>query len=90
MTRKLVALGLLTAGLGAVGCGGDYVRARQLRGSGRPDDPRLPIDEQESRGRARYAIPEDDPAIGPRTFTDRPDPVSGGARGSGPSAGSPR
>lgn len=52
-----------------------------MRGTPPPDSPAYgdrSIEAQERRGRARYAIGEDDPRIGPRTFTDRPDPVSGG------------
>ncbi len=31
----------------------------------RVDDPRLPISEQEVRGRDRYAIPQESPKVGP-------------------------
>jgi hypothetical protein len=31
----------------------------------RVDDPRLPISEQEIRGRDRYAIPQESPKVGP-------------------------
>ena len=31
----------------------------------RVDDPRLPISEQQARGRDRWAIPDDSPRVGP-------------------------
>jgi hypothetical protein len=37
----------------------------------RVDDPRLPISEQQARGRERYSYIEDD-RLAPRTFVDRP------------------
>jgi hypothetical protein len=49
-----------------------------MRGSPPPDAPGYTIEEQERRGRARYAIGEDDFRIGPKTYADRPDPISGG------------
>ena len=36
----------------------------------RVDDPRLPIPEQERRGRDRYALPEADRNVVPRTFAE--------------------
>lgn len=40
---------------------------------GRPvDDPCLPISEQEKRGRARYAYPDETPQAGPLTGIGRP------------------
>jgi hypothetical protein len=41
------------------------------RRSDRPDDPRLPIWEQQARGRERFSYIEDD-RLAPRTFVDRP------------------
>ena len=80
MARKLIALALAVAGLAPIGCRG-FDTARSMRGSERPDRSDLSIEEQYSRGRARYGLHEDDFRVGPRTFTDRPDPVSGGFAG---------
>ena len=33
----------------------------------RVDDPRLSLSEQQSRGRDRFAIPDDSPRVGPRS-----------------------
>ena len=40
-----------------------------------PDGQRYSIDEQQRRGRERYAIPEDDWRIGPKTNIDRSGPI---------------
>ena len=69
-TAKLLLLGCLAL----AGCK-TYDRPRELRGKPRPDDPRLSIEEQQSRGRGRYAIPEDDRREGPKGFIDRPSPT---------------
>ncbi len=86
MARTLIALTLAVAGLAPVGCRG-FDTPRDLRGTEKPDRVDLPIEEQYRRGRARYGLHEDDFRVGPRTFTDRPDPVSGGFAGG--SAGRP-
>ena len=57
------------------GCHSNIEGPRQLRKEPRPDDPRLSIEEQKSRGRGRYAIPEDDFRIGPDGYIDRPSPT---------------
>ena len=67
LTAILLALGL-------AGCK-TYERPLEQRGRPRPDDPRLPIEEQKARGRARYAIIEDDFRIGPDTNSSRPSPT---------------
>ncbi len=72
MTR-IVLVALLFATL--IGCKG-FDRQRDLRG--RPDLPELTVEEQQARGRARYANHEDDFRVGPRTFTDRPTPTGAG------------
>jgi hypothetical protein len=41
------------------------------RDPARVDDPRLPIAEQERRGRDRYALPEGSPYLAPPTFVER-------------------
>lgn len=78
MTRTLLVAWVVLAGLVPVGCR-NADTPRTLRGSERPDRPDLPIEEQQRRGRARYGLHEDDFRVGPRTFTDRPDPVAGGS-----------
>jgi hypothetical protein len=65
-----------TLGLGLilwVGCQ-NVVGPFDARQPQRVDDPLLPIPEQQKRGRDRLALPEDNPASAPRTFTDRPGP----------------
>ncbi|MGE3806085.1 MAG: hypothetical protein AB7K24_15550 [Gemmataceae bacterium] len=47
----------------------------QRRAPERVDDPLLTIREQEERGRARLALPEDRTGMAPYTYTDRPDPL---------------
>lgn len=73
--RTLALLTLITL----VGCQ-SYSRPRDARLKPRPDLPdadgrRLPIPEQEKRGRDRYAIPEDDYRVAPKAFVDRPSPT---------------
>lgn len=63
---------LMAAFLGLAGCQG--IEGPFQRAS-RPipiDDPRLPLDEQEARGRERLAYPDDSEPVGPRTFTEPP------------------
>lgn len=62
------------AALLVAGCK-DFDRPRDLRQKPRPDLPQYTIEEQQSRGRGRYAVPDDDFRVGPRTFTDRPSPT---------------
>ena len=95
MTRTC-AVGLMAALVGgSVGCQGlcdRFDTPRSLRGTPSPDSKSYDKNDdnsteaQERRGRARWALTEDDFRIGPRTFADRPDPVSGGIGGgvSGP------
>jgi hypothetical protein len=82
VARKLLFLALAVVGSVPVGCR-SYDTPRTLRGSERPDQPYLSVEEQERRGRARYPLPEDDWRVGPRGFIDRPDPVTGGVVGGG-------
>ena len=82
MTRTC-AVGLLAALIGGVGCR-NFDTNRTLRGTPPPDSRAYSdrsTEAQEKRGRARYAITEDDFRVGPRTFADRPDPVMGGVEG---------
>jgi hypothetical protein len=48
---------------------------RRLRGEPRPDDPNLPVEEQQRRGRARYGVYEDDPRVQPNGLIDRYGPT---------------
>jgi hypothetical protein len=66
MRRTLLVGILLVAGCQSVA--GPFAPRRPER----VDDPRLPIPEQEARGRDRYALPEDDRTVAPRTYMDRP------------------
>lgn len=88
-TGKLALLLLAVASAGT-GCR-NFDTPRSLRGTPKPDDPMYgtreyggasgnSIAEQERRGRARFGIGEDDFRVGPKTYSDRPDPVSGGVR----------
>lgn len=66
---------LLLAGLMAlVGCS-RYEGPLEVRKKGRADLGGYNIEQQEQRGRERYAIPSDDFRVGPKTYADRPDPV---------------
>ena len=71
MRRKLL---LATLFLSAVGCT-RFAGPIAVRHSGPADAPGYTIEEQQRRGRERYAIPEDDPRIGPKTYADRPSPT---------------
>jgi hypothetical protein len=44
----------------------------QARTPQRVDDPLLSIGEQQTRGRDRLALPEDQNALAPRAYIDRP------------------
>jgi len=73
MIRKSLFLGLGLIGLIGAGCK-DFDGPRQLRGQPRPDLPQYSIEEQQSRGRGRYGIPEDDPTL-PKAGVSRPSPT---------------
>lgn len=72
MTRTILILGL-----GLVGLSGCRNIAGPLEARDKPkaDLPWLSIEEQQRRGRDKYAIPEDDPRIGPSLGIDRPSPI---------------
>lgn len=70
----LMGLVLATTGLGCR----TFDTNRTMRGSPAVDTQGNSIEEQERRGRARWGIGEDDFRVGPKTYADRPDPVSGG------------
>jgi hypothetical protein len=61
--RSLIVTGLLVL----AGCQGVVgpIQRSQAPCLPRVDDPRLPIAEQERRGRDRYALPEDSPSVAP-------------------------
>ena len=73
MTRTLSLAGFLALGTLA-GCKG-FDGPRAGRDKPRVDAPQYTIEEQQRRGRDKYAIPEDDVRIGPRGFIDRPSPT---------------
>lgn len=60
--RKLIPLALLLL-VGCQGTAGPF----QPRGTGRVDDPRFSIAEQQSRGRDRLALPDDYSGLSPKT-----------------------
>jgi hypothetical protein len=58
--RRILILGILCLA-GCQNVSGPFAP----RSPERVDDPRLSISEQESRGRDRWAIPEESPRVGP-------------------------
>ncbi len=86
MARTLVPLILLAAAVGCRNTGGDrdvgtaprgFDTPRTLRGTPPPDDPSLSVEEQQRRGRARYAVSdlERDPREKSRGLADRYGPA---------------
>jgi hypothetical protein len=67
--RRLFLLGVLLL----VGCR-STVGPFAHRTPERVDDPRLPIAEQERRGRDRLALPEPSAEVAPRTYAEFPGP----------------
>jgi hypothetical protein len=64
---------LLLAGLVFLaGCQGVVGPVRRTCITEPVDDPRLTIDEQQQRARDRLALPQESPAIGPRTYAENP------------------
>jgi hypothetical protein len=63
--RQVMLLGILLL----AGCK-SIIGPFQHRSPERVDDPRLPIYEQERRGRDRYAIMETDPNVLPKTYSE--------------------
>lgn len=72
MIRRVSLLLLLCAS--AVGCK-HIAGPREAWDKPRPDQPGLTIEEQERRGRDKYATFEDDQRIGPNTYNSRPSPI---------------
>jgi hypothetical protein len=62
MSRMMLLLGLVML----AGCQSTS-GPREVRNRPRPDNPYYTIEEQKRRGRDRYALPDDSPAVGPRT-----------------------
>jgi hypothetical protein len=62
--------------LGCCGLGCSQFRGPvETRHLPRADAPGYTIEEQQRRGRERLSITEDDYAIGPKAFIDRPTPI---------------
>jgi hypothetical protein len=66
--RRLLILGVLLLLPGCKNLQGPF----QPKSPQRVDDPLLTIGEQERNGRARVGLPEDSPAVGPRTGAAAP------------------
>jgi hypothetical protein len=65
--RRLLCLGILLV----AGC--QLVGPRERRNlTDRVDDPRLTLEEQQRRARDRLALPDQTPALGPRTYMEYP------------------
>ena len=71
MRRTVILIALFLTSLGCTRFAGPLA----VRNMGRADAPGYTIPEQERRGRERYTILEDDPRIGPKTFSDRVSPT---------------
>jgi hypothetical protein len=71
--RKLLILAALTGVVGCQSMGGVFGKKDHSRPA--PDPLLSPdIEEQQRYGRSRYAYPDNDPHIAPRTYSDRPTP----------------
>ena len=66
--RRLILLGTLLLLSGCQNVAGPF----RGRSPERVDDPALTIQEQESRGRARYALPDKSPQVGPLSGWTQP------------------
>ena len=71
MRRLVLVAGLLAS---SVGCS-QFRGPIETRHLPRADAPGYTIYEQQRRGRERLTITEDDYAIGPKAFIDRPTPL---------------
>ena len=67
--RRLFILGTMLL----AGCG-NVIGPFAPRDPQRVDDPRIPIYEQQARGRDRLALPEEAPNLTPRTYVEFPGP----------------
>jgi hypothetical protein len=67
--RRLIGLGLLLLVGGCQGIDGPFAHKNKPE---KVDNPYLSIPEQERRGRDRLALPESDPNLVPRTYTELP------------------
>jgi hypothetical protein len=72
MTR--VVLTACVALFAAAGCK-NVAGPREARSKPKPDQPAYSIDEQQYRGRDKYAIPEDDWRVAPDGLIGRPSPT---------------
>ncbi len=66
--RRILLLGALIVMTGCQNVVGPFRPKSPLR----VDDPSIPISEQQSRGRARYALPDESPSVGPYSGPARP------------------
>jgi len=74
MARKWL-LGLVAfVSAGSIGCS-TLDGPRKNKEKPKPDLPSYSIEEQERRGRDKYAIPNDDFRTGPPTFIGKPSPT---------------
>ncbi len=73
MSRTIWMLGLAALGATA-GCKG-FDRPCDKKALPKPDLPQYSIEEQERRGRAKYALPREDFRTGPGGMIDRPSPT---------------
>jgi len=65
--HRIIAIGLLFL----AGCQ-NIIGPFQHRKPERVDDPLLTIDDQQRRGRDRLALPDNSPAVGPRSGVESP------------------
>lgn len=73
--RRLVLLAILVISTtSALGCS-RFAGPLAIRNWGRADAPGYNLEEQQRRGRERYAITEDDWRIGPKGDMNRPSPT---------------
>ena len=71
--RKLLILAALVGVVGCQNFSGPFAKRDQPRPA--PDPLLSPdIEEQQRWGRSRYAYPDHDPHIAPRTYSDWPNP----------------
>jgi hypothetical protein len=70
--RRVLIVGLLLLSCAACTRFAGPLAVRQMD---RADAPGYTIEEQQKRGRARLAITEDDWAVGPNAYIDRPSPI---------------
>lgn len=70
MTRTLLILTAVAVISTGACC--NTARVRDARNKPRPDDPHYTIEEQQRRARDKYALPQEDFRVGPRTGSELP------------------